>query len=1096
MDVESWLRSIGLERHAPAFAENDIDAGVLPLLTEEDLDALGVASEGDRSRLRAAIAALGSRPVAHRGATRPAPVTPRAAAPPPDAERRNLSVLYCNLVGASEMVARLGPEEMREIIRIFHRSCLRWVAQYDGWLANFVGDGMLVYFGWPRAHEDDAERAVRAGLALMADVAESRTPSGEAMQARAGVGTGVVVVGNLVHEGPAQEQSAVGETPNLAARLQWLGAPGQVVIDDATRRLLAGTFEFEHLGTPAMKGIRGPVDVYVVRGERASSSRFDSRSGAALLPMVGRDHKLALLLERWKRTEEGQGTAVMVVGEAGIGKSRIARALSDALQGRPLYRVRYQCSPFSSDSPLWPVMVQVQAAAGLDVHDSDATALDKLEAMQGIDPQALLWLAAMMGYDGSGRYGRLDMAPQEQRSRTLDMLVQWVLRLAMQQPVLLIVEDAHWIDPSTLEYVLRCLDQIATARVMVLLTCRPETPPSLDRHPLVQRLTLDRLGRSAVEAIIARVGGEKLSASTIASIISQTDGVPLFVEEMTKAAVDTGDKTLPASLQGSLMARLDRIPQGKEVAQIAACLGREFDHELLAAVAQRPDHELAQALDRLTAAELLFQRGVRPDAKYMFKHALVQEAAYASLLQSRRQQLHSRILDVLVAQRPMSAPELRAQHATKAHRNDEAIACWEEAGSVSLAKSAHEEASHYFGYALELVKREGLDSPSRERELQLLCRIGGAQLAAHGYGAPGTLRTFEQARNLLTDSHGLLLRAQALHGLWAALSARGETTTALSLGKGLLDDVGRQPHPAAELVALRMLGSTELAMGYLTDAREHLRRAATLHDLDQRQHFALELGVEPAAGVASRGFLARAEFLLGDARQARRAIRDALAAGTTGASLHTQACARHHAALLYALSRDASRAENEAGQLLEMAQRHRLRMWEAYARADLASAVLERGGFSEAVEGYERSLAQLVAAGAHLVVPLFGAGLARALAGCGRVHEALRVVDRSITGIGTLRWCEPELWRVRGELCLAEPSLARRAAKCFDRALATARSQGGRAWELRAALSLARLWSTQGRAEDAASLLGPLVAMLDGRFDTTDLHEAKILLGA
>lgn len=1095
MNVESWLRSLGLGHHAPAFTENDIDGEILPLLTDEDLASLGLIAADDRRRLRDAIAALGTSPAGRLNiGADPVQNGPKPIASRLDAERRSLSVLYCSLAGATEMAARLSPGKMREIILDFHQGCTRWVAQYDGWAANFTDDGVLAYFGWPRAHEDDAERAVRAGLALVAEVAGSAAPSGEVLQARVGVSTGLVVVGHLVRGSPAQAQGAEGEAPRLAERLQWVGAPGRVVIDDATRRLLANVFELEYLGTPAMKDVHGPVKAYAVGRERHGGSRFESRSGATLSPMVGRDHELALLLERWRQAEEGQGAAVMVVGEAGIGKSRVARALFDALQGRSLYRLRYQCSPFRSDSPLWPVIAQVRTTAGFDERDAGDAALDKLEALPGSDPKAMPWLAALMGCDASARYGHPDVAPQEHRSRTLDMLVEWVLRLAARQPVLLIVEDAHWIDPSTLEFVVRCLDEIGTARVMMLLTSRPENLPGVAAHPLTQSLTLNRLGRSAVESIIARIGGGRLSPSTKATIISQTDGVPLFAEEMTKAVMDTGETTVPASLHGSLMARLDRLPQLKEVAQMAACLGREFDHELLAAVSQWPDDELAQALACLTAAELVFQRGVRPHARYVFKHALVQEAAYTSLPQSRRRQLHSRIVDVLAAQRPPGAPELRAQHALKAQRHEEAIACWEEAGQLSAAKSAHEEAAHYFGYALALVKRQGLDNTSRDRELRLLCHVGEAQMAARGYGAPDSLQSFEQACHLLNESHGMTLRVRVLHGRWATLSARGESVSALSLGKDLLDKVSRRPDRMAELVALRMLGSTEFAMGRLADAQRHLRDAAALHDLARCQSVAPEPDVEPGAGISACGLLARTEFLMGDNRQAERVMQDALAAGAAGASLLTQASVHHHAALLYVLSRDAARAEREAQRLLQMALQHRLQMWEAYARADLASVFLELAKYPEAVEGYERSLALLEHAGARLVAPLFNAGLARALAACGRVRDASSVMDKAVAGIGTVRWCEAELWRVRGELCLVEQDKAPEAAEWFARALAAARSQGAKAWELRAALSLARLLSTQGRSLEARAVLLPLVQALGDRFDTADLREATALL--
>jgi len=599
MDIASWLRACGLERYAEAFVAAEFTVDLLPELTDTDLAALGLPLGPRKAVLRAI----------REGEVKPAAVPQvavvTAAASPittSAAERRQLTVMFVDLVGSTALSARLDPEEMGAVLRGYQNAVAGEIARFEGHVAKFMGDGVLAYFGWPVAHEDEAERAVRAGLAIVAAVA--RVSGGEApLACRIGVATRLVVVGELIGEGAAQEQTVVGDTPNLAARLQALAAPGQVVVGEATRRLLGAGFLLDDLGVQALKGIEGAVSAFAVTGERVLASRFEGRAHG-LQPMVGRDQELALPLERWGQAKSGEGQAVLLVGEAGIGKSRITRALLDALRPEPHTRIRYQCSPYHTGSALWPVIQQLEHAARFAADDPPEARLDKLEQALGRDRAADVapLIAHLLGLDGTARYGAMELAPAVLRARTLQARVRQLLALATTQPVLLLVEDAHWADPTTLELIEAWLDAIATAPVLLVLTSRPDHQPALAAHPHVTRLSLNRLGRAGVEAIVARLGGDRLPPATIDTIIARTDGVPLYVEELTKAILETGEAAIPASLHDSLMARLDRTPEVKEIAQIAACIGREFDHALLAAVADRPPVELAAALDKLGTA--------------------------------------------------------------------------------------------------------------------------------------------------------------------------------------------------------------------------------------------------------------------------------------------------------------------------------------------------------------------------------------------------------------------------------------------------------------------------------------------------------------
>src|SRR5271167_1159882 len=793
MDVVVWLRSLGLGKYEAVFRENEIDETVLPSLTHETLKELGVKAVGHRLKLLDAVAALRSDASVKTPFVDAATASSAPSEHPEDrAERRQVTVMFSDLVGSTAMSTRMDPEDLREVISAYQKCVAEIVSRFDGFVAKYMGDGVLVYFGYPEAHEDDPERAVRAGLELVAAVSSLKAQS--QLRTRIGIATGLVVIGDLIGSGASQEQAVVGKTPNLAARLQGVAEPDMVVIAESTQRLVGNLFELDDLGAKNLKGIDEPVRAWAAVRPSSVESRFEAFHASGLTDLVGRQEELDTLLRRWSKVLNGEGQVVLLSGEAGIGKSRLTAALIERLATEPHTRLRYFCSPRHTDSALYPIISQMERAAGFAHGDTVRTKLDKLDAVLArsfTPPQDRALFAELLSLPNDGRYPTIEMSPQQRRQRTLESLTTQTVALAEQTPLLMIFEDVHWIDPTSLEALGRGIDRIKAVGVLLIITYRPEFEPPRIGRPYDTTLTIRRLGEREIASMIDHVTGNKLlPASVRQDIIERTDGIPLFVEEMTKAVLEAeGEGTaaqavsmvpspmlaVPASLHASLMARLDRLGPAKDVAQIGAAMGREFSLALLAAVVRKPETELASALDRLIEAGLLFRQGEPPHATYLFKHALVQDAAYGTLLREPRRALHARIAETLENQFPEiaeSQPELLARHCTEAGLIEKAAGLWGKAGQRSLERSALVEAAEQLTRALAQIAALPATPALRREQIKLQVALITPILHVKGYAAPELEAAVEKARLLIEHAEAFgeapddpLLFFSVLYGL-------------------------------------------------------------------------------------------------------------------------------------------------------------------------------------------------------------------------------------------------------------------------------------------------------------------------------------------
>lgn len=1119
MDVAAWLRGLGLGQYEQAFRENDVDAGVLADLTAEDLIGLGVASIGHRRKLLAAIAALRAGSIS---ATTPATSAPAAISEKawlaPEAERRQLTVMFVDLVDSTALAARLDPEEMAEVLRIYQSVVTGAIARFEGYVAKYMGDGVLAYFGYPRAHEDEAERAVRAGLAAVAAVHRLESAHGKSLAARVGIATGPVVVGELIGEGAAREETVVGDTPNLAARLQALADPGTVVISARTRELVGGLFELAELGMQILKGFPVPVRPWRVVGEGAAESRFEALHGAGLTPLVGRENEIGLLLEHWERSKEGEGQVVLLAGEAGIGKSRLVRTLRGRLEDEPHTTLSHYCSPHHQTSPLYPVIGLLERAAGFTTDDPAATRLDKLQALLALSTDDVTavapLLAALLSLETGARYPPLEMSPHRQKERTLEELVAQVLGLAARRPVLAMYEDVHWADPTSLELLDLLVDRVQGAHVLVLMTFRPEFEPPWMRYAHVTALTLSRLSRRQGAAMVAQLsGGKALPPAVLDQIVAKTDGVPLFVEELTRTVLETnllrdeGDHyalagplppmAIPATLQESLLARLDRLAPAREVAQVAAAIGREFSHELLGIAAALPESDLQAGLDELVDSGLVFQRGTAPQATYSFKHALVQDTAYATLVRAKRQRLHARIAAALEQHFPEKVqvqPELLAHHYMEAGLVEPAIDYWLRAGQRAITRSAMSEALAQLRNGLGLLAR--LPEVARpRRELDLQVALGVALMATQGWAAPEAGRANARARELCEQLGAAAQLWPVLYGQWVFHGVRGEHNAARSVADEFLRRAQDHNDTSPAVVAHRICGTGALWRGELPAARIHLERTLALYDREQH-HSLVSLYVQDPRVAALSG-LSWTLFALGYPEQARTRSREALDAARELAHLNTVAYALLFASFFEQYCLAWREAKDRAEALVELSTEQGFPHFLAPATVIRGWALTQSGEAEIGLTQLRQGLPAWRATGAGLYEPYF-LGLQAEARGClGAVEEGLELVETALdrveeTGEG---WFEAELHRIMGELMLQLPKPDPIAAEAqFGQAAATARQQGAKLWELRAATRLARLWNEQGRHDEAHDLVIPLYSQFTEGFGTADLQAARATL--
>ena len=1112
MDVAAWLQGLGLERYVPAFRDNEIDWEVLPKLTSEDLKEIGVAAIGHRRKLLDAIAALGAA-VPATAVTAAAPDAPA----PADAERRQLTIMFCDLVGSTALSARSDPEDLREVIGAYHRCVAETVARFGGFVAKYMGDGVLVYFGYPQTHEEDAERAVFAGLAVIQSIALLALP--QRLQVRVGIASGIVVVGDLIGEGSAQERGVVGETTNLAARLQGLAEPGTLVIADGTRRQLGSLFEIEDLRPQPLAGFAEPQHAWRVIGESGEVSRFEALRSSGT-PLVGRDEELDLLLRRWQQAKTGEGRVVLITGEPGIGKSRLTAALNECIESQTHTRLRYFCSPHHQHTPLHPIIAQLERAAGFARDDSADDRLGKLAALLAPGASSageIALFAELLSLPNSA--ADLNLNPQRKLEKLFEALLRQLDALAQRRPVLAVFEDVHWIDPTSRQLLDLMIDRVRRLPVLLIVSFRPEFQPSWGDQPHVTTMALTRLGERDGELLVARLAGVGvLAAEIVDEIVARTDGVPLFVEELTKAVLESADQenravallaasptvrsAIPATLHAALIARLDHLgPAVREVAQIGAVLGREFTYELIQQVA--PGSELDWALGRLSDAGLLFCRGVPPESSYLFKHALVQDAAYGTLLRGRRQELHARVAAVLrqfFADLVQRQPELLAAHLTVAGDAEQAIGYWLQAGERAKGRSADREAAAHLRAALRAAEQLSDRDARAAWELRILIALGPTLMVTHSSSAPEVLAVYDRARRLATETGRSVELFRALWGSWLASFSAGDMASAAALNDELRSLAGQHGGDELVLQAHHASWTTALLQGDLRAARRSIEAGLPLYRHDAHGHHALLYGGHDP-GVCGHGV---GGMILAFMGQLDRARSEAIAAISLARSLSHQGSLGHayqFGCEAHYLRRDAAALGDIASEMLPAAAEHGSALAVANARIVHGWVLIADGRLAEGVGSVRDGLSGWRRTGSKFFAPYRLSRVADALVLAGEIDEALAILQEAAALAAETgeHWSDIVIDWLLGTALLRRAGIAAdrlRAEEHLRQAIAAANETGALLIELRAATGLARAWEEQGRRAEARELLAPIYGCFTEGFDTPDLKNAKTLLGA
>ncbi|WP_271553242.1 adenylate/guanylate cyclase domain-containing protein [Bradyrhizobium sp. CCBAU 45394] len=1077
---------------------------------------------GSANRPNAKFCAECGRPLTARASTtREAPLFAAACPIAPvaaSAERRQLTVMFCDLVGSTQLSARLDPEDLRDVIGAYHRAVAEIIARFEGFVAKYMGDGVLAYFGYPRAHEHDAERAVRAGLALVEAVPRLELITECGLQVRIGIATGLVVVGDLTGSGEAQERGVVGETPNLAARLQTLAQPGMVVIAPSTRRLTGGYFDYRELGGVALKGFGEPVSAWQVVAESAVESRFEAQHEIALTPLIGREEEVELLRRRWRQAEKGEGRVVLLVGEAGIGKSRLTRALLEGLAAEPHLRLRYFCSPHHRNSALFPVISQIEHAAGFlrdNTAEQKLAKLDLLLARAAAEPEAVDLITDLLSLPA--RHPAPEPSPQQRKEKTLAALLAQVDGLAQEQPVLILFEDLHWIDPTSLELLTAIVDRVQRLPVLLLATARPEFMPPWPSHAHVTALSLTRLSRRECVALVEQItGGKVLPDEILEQILARTDGVALFIEELTKTVIegdmliDMGDRytmagplpslAIPTTLHDSLMARLDRLAPVKEVAQIAACIGRDFDYDLLAAVSGMPEDGLRSALEALRHAELVIPRGLSGEL-FSFKHALVRDAAYAGLLKSRRVQLHAaiaRAIEQSFAHLVETEPETLAHHLTEAGLPEKAAGYWLRAGKIAASRYANIEAIAHMRRGIEAVRRFPSGATNDRLELDLQFVLGPCLIATQGVRSNAYAATVTRARELCerlgdTPEYPHVIQWSAyMHFVRAELpQALDGFTAALGLAEAA------ENRPAA-VNAMRTVGATLLFMGRLVEGRRMLERSLAEFDMCDEAESLATRATAWDAGVAGNLQLSWTLWALGYPDMARARMGVALQRAEAIGHPHTEAYGAYYASVLHAFCRAPAVAHAHAERCLALSEEHGFELWRNRSRAVRRICANQFDPSSDSLAAVSGELAEFVGTGYQISSTALYALLSQAFLARRQLMSAREIVGKGLATAEQTseRFLEAELLRQKARALVIEggPGVLTDAQKLLEESRALAQSQKARSLELRAAADLARLHRDQGRYAEARELLTPVYSWFTEGFDTPDLQEAKALL--
>ena len=1118
-DIRQWLGALGLTQYSDAFEANDIDLSLLPDLNDQALKDIGVASTGHRLRLLAAARAAGAKSVTvYQDDARPShpeePSLELVTAPFLSGERRHLTVMFCDLVGSTALSEKLDPEELRALLHDYRTRCGEVISHYEGFVARYVGDGILTYFGWPTAHEDDAERSIRAALDIVQTINQASTT--EKLSVRIGIATGPVVVGEQAGVGD-QSKLAIGSTPNLAARLQGLALADQIVIASSTRRLIGNAFELADLGERELKGISEPVHAWRVLEVSVAASRFEASHGEQLTPLVGREQEIGLLLDRWQLARESEGQVVLLAGEPGIGKSRIVSALRERLEAQGAKALRFQCSPYYVNSALWPSIDNFERALKFARDEPPDSKLDKLEALiasqYGRPRSDVRFIASMLSIPCEDRYGAITMTPQKFKDETLRSVVDLTETVARRHPRFMLYEDLHWADPTSLEVLDLLINRVRTIPLLIVLTHRPEFQSRWSQHGHVTSLNLSKLTRTQSVAIVSKLaGGKALPGDLLDQILAKTDGVPLYVEELTKTVLESGELqemgerydyagtthtiTIPATLRDSLMERLDRSPAAKGIAQIGAAIGREFSYELIAAVASHTKTELDSALTQLTESGLAFRRGTPPDAVYSFKHALVQDAAYDSLLKTKRQELHAQIAEAIAQHFPKQVtaePEVLARHYSQAADFTKATHYWRQAGEGAIAHFAMSEASSHFEAALDTLRHLPETIDREQQELAIQSGLGLALMWSKGPPYAATGLAFERARTLCErvgqDSDLLII----LCGLWNFQIMRAEHQRAETTADELLTRSQTLESSGAQIFGHWAKAGSLVFLGRPGEAAEAARAGTRLYQPTLHRDLGVEFGHNPGPGCWD--FLSFTQWMLGYAQQSRTSRERALELAHQTDHALTIGVAYVHTAVWCALQGDIEGASEYADEGVRICDEAAIPLRRAEGELVQGWVRAKRGDHEVGIEQIKNCTAIWRQFGGEIAASMWLYLLADGLRTATQIPSALVVLEEALRFAEQTdeRAVDVIVYRLRGILQQTIGDYES-AEKSFKLALTVARTQLARGLELLAVTSLARLWQSQGKRKEALDLLKPVYDWFTEGFDTKDLRDAKALL--